>query len=127
MSNFNIKQHNWFIRIESRQHCAAVQEWLFEQGVKWQYNTDGKPDHLNSNFLTNTYSDGTLGKHLYHASMRSAISPKCKEIVIKTTTKVVIDEVVYPVIETEQQKQIRELKETIEKAQKQIDALEKAA
>ena len=120
---FNIKEHKWFIRIEDAEHSEIVQKWLFEQGVNWQWST-GKPENTRFEFLTNTYSDGDLSKHLLYANNKGSVSKQCKELIIRTKTETVVSEVVYPEIETEQQKQIRELKETIAKAQEQLDALE---
>jgi hypothetical protein len=73
-------------------------------------------------YLTNTTFDGVIRKCVMHGSNNPLETPARKEI--KLTFKTVIDSVIFPEVETEQEKKLKELEETIKKAQDQIKELQ---
>lgn len=119
---FDLKKDKWFIRTPTPEISKAVQQWLFEQDFTWE--ADGtKIQYTNQRFLTNTQYPNIARDYIMHSSNADNYAEKNGVKEIKLTLKTVVDSVEYPVIETEQEIKIRELKETIEKAQKQIDEI----
>lgn len=119
MKLFDMKTQPWFIRINNEEEWDLAQQWLKENFGKACAATYSP---CYSYFLTNKDDTGYIGDHPMHGRKESLAETKRYEI--KLTYKTVIDSVIYPEVETEQQKKIKELKETIRKAQEQIDALE---
>jgi hypothetical protein len=130
MSNFDICKDKWFFESKSVQERDAFLEWAYDQGMSWQGSTPRSNIFLISACVIggNNGAQGYLG--WVHASVGSQggefyesrghinISPVFKY-------KLVVDNVPLPVVESPQQKQIRELEETIAKAQEQIESLKK--
>lgn len=113
----------WFIRVGDSSHGAAVQKWLFDQGFK--FNTHGATT-LRPNLQNVLITNGDGGGFIYTLSLDDAmlkIERGAKEIVVHTA--LVVSNVIYPKNETTQEKKIRELEETIIKAQEQIKQLRK--
>lgn len=116
---FDLKTQPWYILVNNEQENKLALEWLFEQGMEWFFGK--KVQWYNCKYLTNTRSYNVgVGPHIMHGSDM----PVGYEI--KLTHKVVTD-VQWPTIpvESEKDKAIRELQETIEKAKQQIDELMK--
>jgi hypothetical protein len=61
--SFDLKKDPWYIRVNSPEESAAVQEWLFEQGITWWRNYT-VVKHTFSRYLTNSYSSGDVEPHL---------------------------------------------------------------
>lgn len=113
---FDLKKEKWFIHTPTPEISEAVQLWLFEQGLQWRL---GGQDvrHTNKSAIGGMQSVGNIG----FADPEFYAKEGCQEI--KFTFKAVVDSVEYPVVESEQQKRIRELEETIATAQRQIAEL----
>ena len=60
---FDLKKDPWYIRVNSPEESAAVQEWLFEQGITWWRNYS-VVQYTFSRYLTNSYSTGVVEPHL---------------------------------------------------------------
>jgi len=116
-SAFDMKKEAWFIPYHCHEQFLAIKDWLiFEKGLDWSF---GDRWQLFASALTNLKSNGEITTNVVW-STRPDNSP-AKEI--KLSFKTIIDSVEYPVVETDQQKQIRELEQTIAKASEQIKAL----
>jgi hypothetical protein len=117
---FDLKTQPWYILVNSEKENKLALEWLFEQGMDWNWQK-GQILWYGQHYLTNSDAHGNCCKYIMHG--RGAL-PKAYEI--KLTHKIVTD-VQWPTIpvESEKDKAIRELQETIEKAKQQIDELMK--
>lgn len=118
MKAFNMKTQPWFIRINSQEEFQAVQEWLIENhGVSLDCRWNG--DYMVG--LTNTTDSGhTYGDHImWHGS--DDIGNIREEI--KFSFKTVIDSVEFPVVVSEEQKEIQRLTKIIEEAQQSLNKL----
>ena len=85
--SFDLKKDPWYIRVNSPEESAAVQEWLFEQGMAW-FSGSKTVEHTSSPLLTNTRKSGEVGKYLMHARQGSDIYAGCKEIKVNFTLSV---------------------------------------
>lgn len=111
---FDLKKNPWFIRTGTKEKSEAAQKWLFEQGFTWNAGSKYLYDYgeiilegvENSKFVQGCFPE-----------------PESLEIILEFET--VVKSVTYPVVEVEaeQDKKIKELQQTIEKAQKQIEEL----
>lgn len=120
MSDLPVK---WFIRVANAEQAKAVQEWAFEQGFGWSGSKTIRKD-LRLWEIPAAIGHGHFdGMGLGQASVDYWIANGHKEI--KVTFKTAVDKVVLTEVESLQQKQIRELQETIAKAQEQIESLKK--
>lgn len=120
--SFNLKTNPWFIRVNNKEEFEAVGKWIKEK-TGYSLRTFYFKEVVH---LTNTDDDGAVLERLMYvhsSSIKDRKNINCHEI--KLTFKTVVDSVEYPVLESEQQKKIRELKETIEKASAQIAEIEK--
>jgi len=127
MTAFDIQKDKWFVRINSEEECKAVQEWAFAQGFHW-FNGKVRKDY-------NSWSSDTGGKaigfgHFSRSSLGQApvsywMQNDHHEIKLTFRTEMYVDEVQFPVVESAQQKRLRELEETIEAAQRQIAEIRK--
>lgn len=118
-TNFDMKSQPWFIRVNNMKEWSTVQKWLednFGSAVDCSYENNIK-------LVTNTDSSGEIWDTPMWGSDVETKKKQAQEI--KIHFKTVIDSVQYPQVETEQDKKIRELRETIEKAQKQIEDIQK--
>lgn len=118
VQQFDLKKNPWFIRTGTKEKSEAAQKWLFEQGVEWSLDSKTIRDY-SEEYLTNTYTNGLLSDHLAHGIFGAHKS--AKEIILEFETTV--KSVTHPSIETEQDKKIKELKETIDKAQQQLEEM----
>jgi hypothetical protein len=50
---------NLKFQVENKEQAIALQEWLFEQGYKWDYDHDGKPKNINQKCIT-CYENGAI-------------------------------------------------------------------
>lgn len=114
---FDLKKNPWFIRTGTKEKSEAAQKWLFEQGVHWWHGMEIK-DH-GEKYLTNADSSGVTSSYILQGRLGAHAS--AQEIILEF--EIVVKSVTYPVVETEQDKKIKELQQTIEKAQKQIEEL----
>lgn len=121
MNNEDIRSYSWYIDLTGLDDTKRelVYSWLGPC-----YKTIHR--FSAAEFLTNTYtdtkriSDTVLIGYVINSHNLQGIS----EIKFNFVTKTTIDSVEYPKIETERDRKKRELKETIEKAQKQLDELD---
>lgn len=91
--SFDLKKDPWFIRVNSPEESAAVQVWLFEQGMEWRFGSKTVL-HTASPFLTTTRKSGEVGNYLMHTCAGGEIYSGCKEIKVNFTLSV--DSVEYP-------------------------------
>lgn len=122
VKQFDLKTQPWYIHCPTPEAFAAAQEFLFGHGITW---CDGKKEvidlnFLNSRLLINFWQGEVEPKGFMHSNVDDEDTLRnAKEI--KLTFKTFVHTVEYPSIEeTEQDKKLRELEETINKAQEQI-------
>lgn len=124
---FDISKDKWFIAVENVEEAVAVQKWLATLGCYWD---DYRKDHIRTDIQSWTapyaigmghFGGGSLGQ----ACVDFWVSRGHKEIKVKL--KLIVDDVEFPVVETEQEKQIKVLEETINTAQQQIQKLKQGA
>lgn len=115
---FDMHTQPWYIRVEDEEQFNLANEWLkenFGSSLDMAYFEDVK-------YLTNTC--GTEVEEVVMYGLKTYLDrPE-----VKLNFKTVISSVEWPsveVCETEQQKRIRELKETIDNASKQLEELMK--
>lgn len=124
---FDMKTTPWYIRVNSQAEFDAAVNFALAQGCR--------ENRYNSAYLPNvTRAIGTslrdddlflFDTEQFYWLGEDSLTEVLGRHEIKITFKTVVDKVEYPAVESETQKQIRELKETIEKAQQQIIKLEK--
>lgn len=122
-TEFNLHTMPWYIRVNNKAECEAAQLWLFEQGIDW-FDNKKLLRRVDTKFLTNVSCDKNVARLLWSDSE----PPKGVEEII-LTFKTVIASVEFPIVNsvvTEQQKQIKALEETIQKAAEQIALLKKS-
>jgi hypothetical protein len=122
-NQFNVKKDPWYVIVNNHEESKLVQSWLFKQGLHWQAG-DSTHLHLGERVLTN--DEGC--DRIFHASMGVIEKKKAKgskELIFSFKHELVIDKVTLPDVESPQQKQIKELEETIRKASEQIEQLKK--
>ncbi|WCO82025.1 hypothetical protein vBPpSSYP_43 [Pseudomonas phage vB_PpS_SYP] len=122
-SQFDVKKDPWYVIVSNREEAKLVQSWLFEQGLQWQ-SGGATHSHLGERVLTN---DSGCDR-IFHASFGVIEKKKArgsKELKFSFKRELVIDKVTLPDVESPQQKQIKELEETIRKASEQIEQLKK--
>jgi len=118
--DFDLKTMPWVIYVSSEAENKAALEWLFEMGMNWAFS----PNEIlwyGQEQLTNVGSDGEIERHIMHGIGKA--EPEAKEIKLKYETKTSVVGVEWSVVETEKDKAIRELEETINNAKLQIEAL----
>ena len=109
---FDMKKNPWFIRVNNKEEFEAAKEWVKSQGIKFKFSEDWYDQ------IIAVESDG------FALCIRTEAGEKIlNKNEIKLTFKTVIDSVEYPTIESEQDKKIKELQETIETAKRQIEEL----
>jgi len=114
--SFDMNKEAWFIRYKDYYEFKATKEWLTENF--------GRCDDLVYKFMgsdkifTNTWTDGEVCPMVLWGD-----NPHQSAKEIKLSFKTAIDSVEYPTVETEKDKQLRELEATIAKASEQIKAL----
>lgn len=118
VNQFDMKIQPWFIRVNNEQEFNLVQEWLKENfgtccNFKWYPLMKG---------LSNTKNEGKIFNNRVMWCDDKSLNQNSYEI--KLNFKTIIDSVEWPVVESEKDRKIRELKETIEAAAKQIKELE---
>ena len=119
---FFLKTNPWYIRVTNEAEYNAANDWLEENfGRKVTVCYGG--DYVVG--LTNTNDIGDIHNIIMWMDESSIDSTPRHEI--KLTFKTVVDSVEYPAVksteEIEREKKIKELKETIALAQKQLDEL----
>lgn len=124
MSTFDICKDKWFFFSNSMQERDAFLEWAYEQGMSWSAGVapclQGDDVYISGNFFT----EGVLGwamvkaREFYESYGHVEIHPEFKY-------KMCVAFVPSPEVESPQQKQIRELEETIARATQQINELKK--
>jgi hypothetical protein len=118
--SFNLKTNPWFIRVNSPEESKVVQEWLFSNGVGW-IGGNFEAGNLWAQYLTNINVDGDQRGVIMWSHEDIGIHESAKELKFKFKT--VLDSVIFPEVETEQEKKLKELEETIKKAAKEIQEL----
>lgn len=119
---FDMKKSPWFIRVNNKEEFEAAKEWVDSQGIVWTDWVKDKGFNSEIGGLCSNLHNLDNYYWLSHEETESSESLYGREE-IKITFKTIIDSVEYPTIETEQDKKIKELQETIEKAQQQITEL----
>lgn len=120
VKQFDMKTQPWFIRVNNEQEFDLVQEWLKENFgtvpyFGWYPQTKG---------LTNTNIDGKMySDYVMWFCDDKNLNQNTNEI--KLRFKTTIDSVEWPIVESEKDKKIRELQETIKKAEEQLKELHK--
>lgn len=119
---FNLKTQPWFIRVNNKEEFDLIQEWLLEN-----FGKKLEALHWGVEFLTNTTFKGEISNRVMwgsgnpkQVSERQELFPQFKQSKM-TLESVVLPQI--PEVETEVQKQVRELEETIRKASEQIKQL----
>lgn len=118
IEQFDMKTQPWYIRVNNEEEFNLVQEWLKDNFGKCLNQYFKKNNMLLTNLSSNL---GITDEVFWANNMDYVRSLNPKEI--KFNLKIVIDSVVFPTVESEKDKQIRELQNTIELAQKQINRL----
>ncbi|MNF29693.1 hypothetical protein D3C85_851520 [compost metagenome] len=113
---FDMKTSPWEIRVNTTEEFASTQRWL---EANFGTGLPGLMPKLPF-MLTNTTTTGDIMNRVMWGDISSKFSRREIKLQFETTIK----SVTYPEVETEQQRKIRELQETIEKAQKQIADLQ---
>lgn len=125
---FNLKTSKWHILVGSAEENQVAQEWLLSQGITW-CNGKCKVDEgcKQSKVLSNYFSDGgEVNKNGFmHSSSGFDNYRYNEEFELKLSYKATIsvDKIVYPTVDSPQQKQIKALEETIAQAAAQIQKL----
>lgn len=123
--SIDLKKDRWFIRVNSAEESIATQEWLLEQDITWWDGVDCSVEHDLTKVLTNYWADNRINRRGFMFSSklsRFIAEPQC-EIKLIFKPKLSVSDVIYPTKESPQQAKIRELEETINKAQEQIKLL----
>lgn len=121
---FDVKKDKWFVRVANKQEAIAVQEWAFSEGLGWCGSLELRTDFDAWGTDENSKAVGCGhfgGNSLGQAPGTWWESNGHKEI--KLTYKFGVDTVIYPEVESPQQKQIKALEETIAQAAAQIQKL----
>lgn len=123
---FDISKDKWFIAVANAEEAVAVQEWLVTLGCTWDgcfkdtirrdFHVWGGPAYA----IGMGHHGGSLGQ----ANVGFWTSWGHKEIKVKL--ELVVDAYEFPVVQSEQEKQIKALEETINMAQQQIQKLKQA-
>jgi len=127
VSNFDICKDKWFFEPKSEQDRDVFLEWAYEQGMVWRGDSPRSNNYLSVECVIggNNAKQGNLGwcdsdtgdgRDFYESRGHLEIFP---------IFKLCVDKLLLPVVESPQQKKIRELEETIAKAQEQIESLKK--
>ncbi|ATN92846.1 hypothetical protein QGX11_gp083 [Pseudomonas phage PPSC2] len=125
---FNLKTSKWHILVGSAEENQAAQEWLLSQGITW-CNGNRKVDEgcKQSKVLSNYFSDGReVNKNGFMYSYSGFDNYQHNEefeLKLSYKTTISVDKVVYPTVDSPQQKQIKALEETIAQAAAQIQKL----
>lgn len=119
VSQFDLKKNPWFIRTGTKEKSEAAQKWLFGQGMDWMCN-DSVVYARDNQVLSNVSRIGDVEPFFMWCIDGEPHKP-AKEIILEFETTV--KSVTYPSIEIEQCKKIKELKETIDKAQQQLEEM----
>lgn len=117
----NLKTEKWFIRVPDEASAQAVQEYMFERGLGWNGKLELRTDYETWSFPEAIGCGHCGGNSLGQANVNYWIGNEHKEIVI--TLKTSVDTLEFLKVESPQEIKIRELQETITKAQEQIQAL----
>ena len=125
--SIDLKKDRWFIRVNSVEESIAVQEWLFEQGITWCTGSS-EVDTLDGliKTLTSCYGDSyklNMYGFMWDGGEYKTDNTPMLEIKLKFKQKLSVSDVIYPTKESPQQAKIRELEETINKAQEQLRQL----
>ena len=133
MKDFNVGRQfdfindPWYIHIQTKEHYAAVEDWLAkahkinDMPIEWR---DG------GLYLTNIYSDDDKTvKRVLLSSTKNGVSPKAQRICLQFKTKTEVVQVTYPTItvvkeETESQRLLKELQQQIAELQAKATQLE---
>ena len=121
--SIDLKKDRWFIRVNSVEESIATQEGLLEQGITWWAGLDCSVEHDLTKVLTNYWADNLINRRGFMSSSKLArfiAEPQC-EIKLTFKQKLSVSDVIYP--ESPQQAKIRELEDTINKAQQQLKQL----
>lgn len=95
---FDLKKDPWYIRVNSPEESAAVQEWLFEQGVTW-WGDCAIVQYTFSYYLTNSYSTGVVEPYLmYGTGEIDEFSDKRKELKVIFKKVLQVEDVTFPEI-----------------------------
>lgn len=127
---FDLKTQPWHIKVKSPEENYAAQKWLFSQGLTW-CNGDVDVDCLHSKILSNYFARQRKVNDIevnhegfMHGAYPSEFNNDDYELELQFEEKIVVVDFTFPTVkESPEQKKIRELEETIAKAQEQINKL----
>lgn len=124
----DLKRDRWFIRINSVEESIAAEEWLFEQGITRCNGVDRPVEKNEVKVLTNYWLNSSqeinpAGFMFSQAPYYNGYRDSEYEIKLTFKQKLSVSDVIYPTKDSPQQAKIRELEETINKAQQQIKQL----
>ena len=121
--SIDLKKDRWFIRVNSVEESIATQEWLFEQGFGWVGKQIIRTDFSSWEFPQAIGFGHSPCGGLGQASVGWWKTREHEEIDLTFKQKLSVADVIYPTKESPQQAKIRELEETINKAQEQLRQL----
>jgi hypothetical protein len=131
---FDLKTQPWYILVNNTRESEAAEDWLKSQGIDFQFPTQFFHDfrlftNISEGSIVKPYMMADRDQEKPHPYLKR-IQIEASEIKLQFETKTSITDVQWPVIpaepvESEKDKAIRELQETIEKAKQQIDELMK--
>lgn len=122
--SIDLKKDRWFIRVNSVEESIAAQEWLFEQELDWVGSQTLRTDFKKWEGFPKAIGSGHSScRSLGQASVGWWENRDHQEIKLTFKQKLSVSDVIYPTKDSPQQAKIRELEETINKAQQQIKQL----
>lgn len=123
---FDFINDPWYIHIQTKEHYAAVKDWLATE-----HKINAMPIGWSGGlYLSNIYSDGDKTvKQVLWSYTKNGVSPKAQRIRLQFKTKTEVVQVTYPTItvvkeETESQRLLKELQQQIAELQAKATQLE---
>lgn len=116
---FDLKKEKWFIRTPTPEISKLVQEWLFEQGLVWQYHKDAIVRNTEYEYLMKSPFD-------YNAFCFTGCidlgydSPK----EIKLPFKTIVGSVEFPETITPEQQQLAQVMEKLDQLKNEAEQLQ---
>lgn len=125
MKQFNLKTNPWYIVTKNAEDNAAAQRWLFAQGVSW---CNGESEVSNSGLILvnyhnmRNYAIDINNEGFMHTDDCDTLRRLGPQFELKLKFSVEVNDVLsYP--ETDIDRKIKSLEETIKNAQAEIDKL----
>lgn len=122
MGEFNFNNTPWFVRTNNPKEYELVSDWLKEQGLQFMYSAEWHSYIIGLSNFFDQYT-GKINPCVHRVKSLHEVAGY-NEIKFTFRNVLAIDSIEFPTVESERDKKIRELKETIDKAQEQIKQLE---